>query len=145
MLNTNDTDISQINKNNFELDNLVKIKDSATSYVSEHLIPSWVKNNRYTVGKLTDNTVFLKEINSWVYSKDIYLANKLTPISEFKIGDAIKIKNSATEFLSGKTISEKEKNTLYKILEIENNKVLLDKLSDWIYIADILIYSENKI
>ena len=50
----------------------VKVNSSATTYAnSTKTIPSWVKNGTYTISKVENSKVLLKEITSWVYIKDI--------------------------------------------------------------------------
>lgn len=49
----------------------VKIKSSANKYVTGENILSSIKNKTYTVMQVKSNSVLLKEIMSWVYTKDI--------------------------------------------------------------------------
>ncbi|HEY9746683.1 MAG TPA: SPOR domain-containing protein [Oculatellaceae cyanobacterium] len=49
----------------------VKIKSTATKYSTGQVIPNWVKGNTYTVQKIGNGRVLLKEIVSWVNTSDI--------------------------------------------------------------------------
>ena len=49
----------------------VRIKKDAKRYASGEEIPAWVKNQRYTIQQIKDSRVLLKEIQSWVFLKDI--------------------------------------------------------------------------
>lgn len=49
----------------------VKVKQSATKYVTGETIPSWVKGRTYTVRQVSNGKILLKEIMSWVYLKDL--------------------------------------------------------------------------
>lgn len=57
-----------------QADSKVKIKESATIYANTSStinIPNWVKKRVHTVVKVSDGKVLLKEINSWVFLKDV--------------------------------------------------------------------------
>ena len=50
-----------------------KVKVIGDRYATGQAVPSWVKNNTYTVQQITSDRVLLKEIVSWVYKKDVKL------------------------------------------------------------------------
>ena len=50
-----------------------KVKVTGTKYATGQNIPSFVRNNTYTVQQISGDRVLLKEIISWVYTKDIKL------------------------------------------------------------------------
>lgn len=50
-----------------------KVKVIGTKYATGQNIPTFVKNNTYTVQQIDSNKVLLKEIVSWVYVKDIQI------------------------------------------------------------------------
>lgn len=50
----------------------VKIKNSASKYTTGQNIPSKYKNKSYTIMQVKSDRVLLKEIMSWVFSKDVY-------------------------------------------------------------------------
>lgn len=74
---------------------LVVIKESATTYgESEKPIPAWVKKNIHTVAevgtaKKRPEQAKLKEINSWVYLRDLTKQPGLT--DTFQVGDKVKV------------------------------------------------------
>lgn len=49
----------------------VRIKSSATHYVTGQAIPGWVKEKTYTVMQKGEGKSLLKEIMSWVYDRDL--------------------------------------------------------------------------
>ncbi|MEN2468184.1 N-acetylmuramoyl-L-alanine amidase [Ornithinibacillus sp. JPR2-1] len=49
----------------------VKVKKSATKYATGESIPSWVKGKTYTIQQVKSDRVLLKEILSWVFTKDV--------------------------------------------------------------------------
>lgn len=48
-----------------------KVKVIGSTYATGESIPSWVKSNIYTVGELSGGRALLREIMSWVYTKDL--------------------------------------------------------------------------
>jgi len=48
-----------------------KVKVIGNTYATGQSIPSWVKNNTYTVQQIDGDKVLLKEIVSWMFKKDI--------------------------------------------------------------------------
>lgn len=49
----------------------VTLLSSATKYATGQAIPDWCKNRRYTIMQVKSDRVLLKEIYSWVYTKDV--------------------------------------------------------------------------
>lgn len=50
-----------------------KVKIVGSKYVTGQSIPSWVKDNVYTVQQIKGDRALIKEITSWVYTKDLKL------------------------------------------------------------------------
>lgn len=50
-----------------------KVKIVGSKYVTGQSIPSWVKSKTYTVQQLKGDKALIKEITSWVYTKDLKL------------------------------------------------------------------------
>lgn len=50
-----------------------KVKVIGTTYATGQNIPSFVKNNTYTIQQISGDRVLLKEIVSWVFKKDIQI------------------------------------------------------------------------
>lgn len=49
------------------------VKIVGSKYATGQSIPSWVRNNVYTVQQLKGDRALIKEITSWVYTKDLKL------------------------------------------------------------------------
>lgn len=52
-----------------------KVKVTGSNYATGQSIPSWVKSNTYTVSEMSGSKALLKEIVSWVYTKDLKLVS----------------------------------------------------------------------
>lgn len=50
-----------------------KVKIVGSKYATGQSIPSWVKDNVYTVQQIKGDRALIKEITSWVYTKDLKL------------------------------------------------------------------------
>ncbi|WP_195616844.1 N-acetylmuramoyl-L-alanine amidase [Clostridium paraputrificum] len=50
-----------------------RVKIVGSKYATGESIPSWVRNNVYTVQQLKGDRALIKEITSWVYTKDLKL------------------------------------------------------------------------
>lgn len=48
-----------------------KVKVTGTNYATGQTVPEWVKSNVYTVSQINGDKALLKEITSWVYTKDL--------------------------------------------------------------------------
>lgn len=49
----------------------IRIKKDTKRYASGEQMPAWVKNQTYTIQQIKNSRVLLKEIQSWVFTKDI--------------------------------------------------------------------------
>ncbi|MGL5647232.1 MAG: SH3 domain-containing protein, partial [Clostridium sp.] len=52
-----------------------KVKITGTHWATGQLIPDWAKNTTHTVSKIDGNRALLQEVTSWIYLKDIVLAD----------------------------------------------------------------------
>ena len=52
-----------------------QVKIIGSNYATGQAIPSWVKNNVYTVQQISGNKALIKEITSWVYISDLVLVS----------------------------------------------------------------------
>ena len=62
-----------VNKPNQTIKIGSRIKITGSKYATGQSIPSWVKDNVYTVQQIKGNRALIKEITSWVYTKDLKL------------------------------------------------------------------------
>ncbi|CUQ08497.1 bacteriophage endolysin [Clostridium paraputrificum] len=62
-----------VNKPNQTIKIGSRIKITGSKYATGQSIPSWVKDNVYTVQQIKGDRALIKEITSWVYTKDLKL------------------------------------------------------------------------
>jgi N-acetylmuramoyl-L-alanine amidase len=84
----------------------------------------------------------IKEANG-LTSDTIYIGQKLIiPIGgcyvrEFKVGDKVKIKSSATHYATGQNIPSWVKGKTYTIMQVKTDRVLLKEIMSWVYKKDV--------
>jgi N-acetylmuramoyl-L-alanine amidase len=84
----------------------------------------------------------IKEANG-LTSDTIYVGQKLIipiggcDVREFKVGDKVKIKSSATHYATGQTIPNWVKGQTYTIQQVESDRVLLKEIVSWVYKKDL--------
>lgn len=74
--------------------------------------------------------------NQWVSSAYLVEVKEETMIS-VKVGDKVKVKQSATKYVTGETIPSFVKGTVYTVKQISNKKVLLKEIMSWVYQKDL--------
>jgi N-acetylmuramoyl-L-alanine amidase len=84
----------------------------------------------------------IKEANG-LTSDTIYVDQKLiipiggSDVREFKVGDKVKIKSSATHYATGQTIPNWVKGQTYTIQQVKSDRVLLKEIISWVYKKDL--------
>lgn len=116
-----------------------KVKIIGTNYATGQRIPAWVKLRKYTVGRVQDNKALLKEISSWVYTKDLTVVS--TAKKGIVVGSTVTIKKGAVygglSGTRGKAVpSAQLAPAKHKVSKIQTNKgvkeALLSDISSWV-------------
>ena len=113
----------------FNVGDKVKVNSNAITYAnSSKTIPQWVKNGTYTVSKVNNSKVLLKEITSWVYTKDV---NKVgTSYTVRVIVDSLNIRSGAG--INYPIVGVVKKGGVYTIVEEKNGFGRLKSGKGWI-------------
>lgn len=76
---------------NISVGSTVTLSSNATNYATGQKIPGCYKNRNYTIMQVGNGKVLLKELYSWVYTKDLvgYGANNVKPTSNRKSNEEI--------------------------------------------------------
>ncbi|WP_199689933.1 MULTISPECIES: peptidoglycan recognition family protein [Clostridia] len=118
----------------------VYLSKSADHYVTGEKIPQSKKDKIYTVQQVKSNKVLLKEIYSWVHKTHVS-GKSNRPSSgmtkSFNIGQRVKIKSSATNYVTGERIPSRYKNKPYTIQQVDDDRLLLKQLYSWVYKSDV--------
>ena len=118
----------------FNVGDKVVVKSSATTYAdSTKIIPSWVKGGLYTISKISDSKVLLKEIVSWVKTSDVKKSGTSSKSVSYVIRvtvDFLNIRSGAgTNFPVTGTV---KKGGVYTIVEEKNGFGKLKSGAGWI-------------
>ena len=139
-LNMIQAELNKLNKpvtTSIKVGDRVKVKTSASTYANSYkTIPSWVRGSVYTVSKVLDSKVLLKEITSWVNIKDvekISTTTTSTSSSSFKV----KITTSSLNVRAGASVGYKvtgvvKKGEVYTIVQTSNGWGKLKSGLGWI-------------
>ncbi|HJI69665.1 MAG TPA: hypothetical protein OIM14_05180 [Oscillospiraceae bacterium] len=121
-----------------------KVRITGTNYATGQHIPAWVKLRKYTVSKVQDGKALLKEISSWVHTKDITVVS--TAKKGVAVGSTVTIKKGAVyggcTSARGKAVpSAQLAPTKHKVSKIQTNKgvkeALLGDISSWVAVASL--------
>lgn len=106
----------------------IRTHAEVTSY--KKICPNWSENNwsRWTnfKSKLTSNT------------------SSNSTVSNFKIGDKVKVSLSATHYATGQAIASFVKGSTYTVKEVKTDRVLLQEITSWVYKKDISLVGSTS-
>ncbi len=111
-----------------------RVRVIGNTYATGQSIPEWVKQETYTVMQVAPGKVLLKEIYSWVYTKDVVLAGSRTSIS---VGSAVRVVGS--RYATGESIPGWVKNETYTVMQLAPGKALLKEIYSWVYLKDLVL------
>ena len=67
-----------------------------------------------------------------------------TDIENYTVGDKVKVLKSAQNYATGETIKPFVKGSTYEIVRIKEDKLLLSKITSWVYNHDVQKVNEDK-
>lgn len=121
----------------------VTLNRSASKYATGQNIPSSVKGKTYTVQQVGNGRVLLKEIVSWVYTKDVSKGGSspapAPKAKSIRVGSKVKIKSSASRYVTGEKIPNSVKGKTYTVQQMRkgNSEALLKEILSWVYVKDL--------
>ena len=121
----------------------VTLSKSASKYYTGENIPNSVKGKTYTVQQVGNGRVLLKEIVSWVYTKDVSKGgSKSAPAPKaksIKVGSKVRIKSSASRYVTSQKIPNSVKGKTYTVQQMRkgNSEALLKEILSWVYVKDL--------
>ncbi|WP_270216861.1 glycoside hydrolase family 73 protein [Pediococcus pentosaceus] len=164
--NKNNGNKNDSNKNNstanIKVGSKVTIKSSAKHWATGQTIYNAVKGKTYKVIQVNGNRLLLDKVISWINKGDVTVpgsssanhssssnssknnsnknnSNKNTNTNSIKVGSKVTIKTSAKHWATGQSIYSAVKGKTYKVMQINGNKLLLDKVISWINKGDVTV------
>ena len=142
-LNMIQAELNKLNKpvtTSIKVNDRVKVKTSASTYANSYkTIPSWVRGSVYTVSKVLDSKVLLKEITSWVNIKDVEKVSTTTT-STSSTSYKVRITTSSLNVRAGAGVGYKitgvvKKGEVYTIVQTSNGWGKLKSGLGWINLS----------
>ena len=95
--------------------------------------------NNSTGGSIGVGSVMLLEsIMSWVYVNDVTLVSGGTTATQKPIGVGSKVKVTGNKWATGEGVPGWVKSNVYKVIQVNGNKVLLETIMSWAYTSDVV-------
>lgn len=160
--NKNDSNSNKNNSSKINVGDKVTIKTSAKHWATGQTIYNAVKGKTYKVIQVNGNRLLLDKVISWINKGDVTVpgsssanhssssnssknnsnknnSNKNTNTNSIKVGSKVTIKTSAKHWATGQSIYSAVKGKTYKVMQINGNKLLLDKVISWINKGDVTV------
>ncbi|MFQ4153996.1 glucosaminidase domain-containing protein [Pediococcus pentosaceus] len=155
--NKNDSNSNKNNSSKINVGDKVTIKTSAKHWATGQTIYSAVKGKTYKVIQVNGSRLLLEKVLSWINTSDVTTAsssnhsnsnknngnkndsNKNNSTANIKVGSKVTIKTSAKHWATGQSIYSAVKGKTYKVMQINGNKLLLDKVISWINKGDVTV------
>ncbi|QYY86701.1 glucosaminidase domain-containing protein [Pediococcus pentosaceus] len=160
--NKNDSNSNKNNSSKINVGDKVTIKTSAKHWATGQTIYSAVKGKTYKVIQVNGSRLLLEKVLSWINTSDVTTAsssnhsnsnknngnknnsnkndsNKNNSTANIKVGSKVTIKSSAKHWATGQSIYNAVKGKTYKVIQVNGNHLLLDKVISWINKGDVTV------
>lgn len=160
--NKNDSNSNKNNSSKINVGDKVTIKTSAKHWATGQTIYSAVKGKTYKVIQVNGSRLLLEKVLSWISTSDVTTASssnhsnsnknngnkndsnknnsdKNNSTANIKVGSKVTIKSSAKHWATGQTIYNAVKGKTYKVIQVNGNRLLLDKVISWINKGDVTV------
>lgn len=160
--NKNDSNSNKNNSSKINVGDKVTIKTSAKHWATGQTIYSAVKGKTYKVIQVNGSRLLLEKVLSWINTSDVTTASssnhsnsnknngnkndsnknnsdKNNSTANIKVGSKVTIKSSAKHWATGQTIYNAVKGETYKVIQVNGNRLLLDKVISWINKGDVTV------
>ena len=104
-----------------------------------------VKKHQDFSNKYCPHRTLDKGWNGFIQMIQSYLRDVPTVSSQgFKVGDQVKVKASATTYATGQTIASFVKGSIYEVIRVNGNQLLLSKIISWVREGDVERVNEGN-
>ena len=69
----------------------------------------------------------------------------VTSLSDFKVGEKVRVKESATQYATGQALAWFVKGSIYEVTKVAGDKLLLSDIISWVWIDDVEKVSANTV
>ena len=85
--------------------------------------------------QISGNRALLKDIYSWVFLSDLEPEN--TSENSFRVGETVRVKQSAQKYATGQTIPDWVKGRADTILQLSGDRALLKDIYSLVFLKDL--------
>ena len=147
------------NNADIKVGTVVTINNNASHWATGQSIYSGVKGKSYKVIQTNGNRLLLDKVISWINKGDVHVPgsnsnnnnsgnqnhnngnnhNNNGNTESIHVGSKVTINNNAKRWATGQNIYSGVKGKTYKVIQMNGNRLLLDKVISWINKGDVYV------
>lgn len=150
----NNNNNNHSNTESIHVGSKVTINNNAKRWATGQNIYSGVKGKTYTVIQMNGSRLLLDKVISWINKGDVHLPgssngsqnnnhnnnnNANNNDGTIRVGTNVTIKQTAKRWATGQNIYNGVKGKTYKVIQINGNRLLLDRVISWINRGDVYV------
>ncbi|MEE6726625.1 glucosaminidase domain-containing protein [Pediococcus acidilactici] len=150
----NNNNNNHSNTESIHVGSKVTINNNAKRWATGQNIYSGVKGKTYTVIQMNGSRLLLDKVISWINKGDVHLPgssngsqnnnhnnnnNANNNDGTIRVGTNVTIKQTAKRWATGQNIYNGVKGKTYKVIQINGNRLLLDRVISWINKGDVYV------
>ncbi|MEE6725887.1 glucosaminidase domain-containing protein [Pediococcus acidilactici] len=150
----NNNNNNHSNTESIHVGSKVTINNNVKCWATGQNIYSGVKGKTYTVIQMNGSRLLLDKVISWINKGDVHLPgssngsqnnnhnnnnNANNNDGTIRVGTNVIIKQTAKRWATGQNIYNGVKGKTYKVIQINGNRLLLDRVISWINKGDVYV------
>ena len=104
-----------------------------------------VKKHQDFRNKYCPHRTLDKGWNGFIQMIKSYLNDMPVTSSSFKVGEKVRVKESATQYATGQALAWFVKGSIYEVTKVAGDKLLLSDIISWVWIDDVEKVSANTV
>ena len=104
-----------------------------------------VKKHQDFSNKYCPHRTLDKGWNGFIQMIKSYLNDMPVTSSSFKVGEKVRVKESATQYATGQALAWFVKGSIYEVTKVAGDKLLLSDIISWVWIDDVEKVSANTV
>ena len=104
-----------------------------------------VKKHQDFRNKYCPHRTLDKGWNGFIQMIKSYLNDMPVTSSDFKVGEKVRVKESATQYATGQALAWFVKGSIYEVTKVAGDKLLLSDIISWVWIDDVEKVSANTV
>ena len=104
-----------------------------------------VKKHQDFSNKYCPHRTLDKGWNGFIQMIKSYLNDMPVTSSDFKVGEKVRVKESATQYATGQALAWFVKGSIYEVTKVAGDKLLLSDIISWVWIDDVEKVSANTV